>query len=95
MGETCELQLQKRLCFRSFVDSYMTGLLLDVQAQINNSFGLTVSMHPYTANGNVLFWYPISLSYPSIERTQLGPTEENVLFVFFFLSMGILFPNQS
>ena len=73
----------------------MTGLLLDVQAQINNSFGLTVSMHPYTANGNVLFWYPISLSYPSIERTQLGPTEENVLFVFFFLSMGILFPNPS
>lgn len=49
------------------------GSLLVTQIRSHNSFLLAVSMQPYTANGKVLFWYPISLSWPSSEWTQLGP----------------------
>ena len=50
-------------------------------------------MHLYTANGNVFFGNPFSLSCPSIEKTQWVPTDENASFAFFFLSIGFAFSN--
>ena len=85
-----------RQCFRfikvlKLPTSRINWVIVRCPSPNKQFFWLAVSMHPHTFNGNVLFWYPFSLWCPSIERTQLGPTEENVLFVFIFLSVGILF----
>ena len=66
------------------------GLLLEVQTFRNDTFRLAVSMHPYIKNGKVLFWKPISLSRPSKDTTQFGPTAVNVPFSFFCLNGGCL-----
>ena len=65
------------------------GSLLVTQIRSHNSFLLAVSMQPYTANGKVLFWYPISLSWPSSEWTQIGPFVVKLPLGFvFFLPTG-------
>lgn len=51
-------------------------------------FLLAVSIEPYIANGNVLFWYPINLSWPSIECTKLVPLVVKLPLTFLFLAVG-------
>ena len=51
---------------------------------------MAVSTNPYTVNGNLLLRNPVSLLCPSIEKTQLGSTDENAPLVLLFLSMGFL-----
>ena len=66
------------------------GSLLLIQTLIHNIFLLHVSIQPYTAIGKVLFWYPISLSWPSRECTQFEPRDVKLLLGFFFLNWGAL-----
>ena len=51
----------------------------------HTNFRLAVSTVPYTASGHVLFWYPINLSWPSMEWTKLTPFVVNCPLTFLFL----------
>ena len=66
-----------------------------LEAKSADDIGVTVAHpnsypHYFTAIGKVVFWYPISLSWPSRECTQFEPRDVKLLLGFFFLNWGAL-----
>ena len=49
---------------------------------------LTVSIDLYITKGNVLFWYPINLSWPSIECPKFVPLVVKCPFLFLLHTVG-------